>query len=177
LPITHYQLLITDNQLLITHYSLLILIMARKAIHKSVKDHARSLYLTGEFTLEYIGEILNVTASTIGKWRDTEGWDKSLSYEQSITENFLELLSYHSQNLVMTKRLAQENNEPYSLPKGSDITPYLNFVKRKELAFEEVVRYMSGFMEYLATTDLSLANAAKIHATAYIMKQEKLLRK
>ena len=151
--------------------------MARKAIPKSSVKHARDLYLTGEFTQEYIAEILQVTAATISKWKDEGDWEKARNYEQTITENFLEILSYHSENMVKAKRAAMENDEKYDLPKGSDIQAYLNFVKRKELAFDEVVRFMSAFMQYLSTTDLKLANAIKEHATAYIMKQEKLLRR
>lgn len=151
--------------------------MAKKAIHKSTVKHARDLYLTGEFTQDYIADILGVTPTTISKWKEEGEWDRQRNFEQSITDNFLEILSYHAENMVRSKREAQANDEVYVLPKGSDITPYLNFVKRKELAFEEVVRFMSGFMEYLATTDVTLANSTKLHATAYIMKQEKLLRR
>jgi hypothetical protein len=151
--------------------------MAKKTIHKDTKKHARNLYLSGLYTLEYIGDVLGVTASTVAGWRDTEGWDKSLNYEQSITENFLELLSYHADTLVKAKRRAVEEGEVYQLPKGSDITPYLNFIKRKELAFEEVVRMITGFMEFVVTTDLKLANDLRPVATAFLMKQEKLLRR
>jgi hypothetical protein len=151
--------------------------MANKSIHKSTVNHARSLYMTGEFTLEYIGEMLGVTASTVGKWKNEGDWDKSRNFERDLSEKYFKVLNYHADLMERGIQEAKENDTIYVIPKASDVAGYQNFVKRKELAFEEVVRYMSGFMEYLATTDLGLANAAKVHATAYIMKQEKLLRK
>ncbi len=151
--------------------------MARKAIHKSTIGHAKRLYLLNEFTLEFIGEVVGVTASTVAAWRDENEWDKERKLDTDLQEKYLKILNVHADQILEAIEEARENDTPIVIPKASDVSGYQNYVKRKELVFEEVVRLLSGFLEYVATTNLALANDLKPIATAYIMKQEKLLRK
>lgn len=149
--------------------------MARKAVHKSTIQHAKRLYLLNEFTLEWIGEVCGVTASTVASWRDEGEWDKDRKLDTDLREKYLKILNHHADQII--KAIEESEDGLVMIPKASDVSGYQNYVKGKESSFEDVVRFMSGFLEYVGTIDLKIANEVKVHGTSYLLKQEKLLRK
>jgi hypothetical protein len=151
--------------------------MARKTVHKSTIKHARDLYLTGEFTQEYIAEICNVNGSTVGKWKEEGNWDEARDYEKSIVENYRELLEYNSSLMVKEKRAAVENDTPWSFPDNKNIGHYLNYIKQKDLTFEQATRIITGFVNHIASSDLALSKSITEHGKNYLKLQEKTLRK
>ena len=151
--------------------------MPRKKIEKSVVEDARQLFLSGAFSQRRIAEILNVTEKTISEWKERNGWAKQLDFEQTITENVLELLAHHTERLVSMKRDAVSKGEAWELPQGDSFNKYANYVKRPELKFEQVARIMKGFFEYLAAEDVKLADEFKKFGTAYLREQQKALTK
>jgi hypothetical protein len=151
--------------------------MAKKAIHKSTIKHARDLYLTSEFTQEYIAEICGVTASTVGKWKEEGDWDEARDYERSIVQNYLELLEYNSRQMVKEKRKAEENDTIWAFPEIKNIGHYHSFVRQKDVSFEQTTRIVTGFNNHVASVDLELSKSIIKHGKDYLKIQEKLLRK
>lgn len=137
------------------------------------KDAARLLFLDG-WEQKDIAKLLGVSENSMSKWARTGNWhDRRVAsqlFETTSTETIRELIGYQLEAL-RRKKDAMVQEGQYNLLDRGDIDALQKLfttIKRGELKWDDHVRTMRRFMEYLQGQDAELAKRVIEHADTYL---------
>lgn len=143
------------------------------------REAARTLYMTGDYTLQDISRLLSISDTTLTKWVKEGDWKtrRTMSglFEQTSVEALKELADYQLQALVQLKNKLVEEGNWQLLDKGhfDALSKAFSNIKGPELKWEHAVRIMRRFVEFLQDRDLSLAQRVAEHSDLFLNELRK----
>ncbi len=142
------------------------------------REAARLLFMEGD-SFASIGKLLNVSDTTLTKWAKEGDWKSKRTmkglFEQTSVEALKELADYQLQALVHKKNTLLDAGQWELLDKGhfDALSKAFSNIKGPELKWEQAVRIMRRFMEYLQENDLLLAQSVEQHTNIFINELRK----
>ena len=137
------------------------------------REAARLLFMEGD-SFASIGKLLNVSDTTLTKWAKDGDWKNKRTmkglFEQTSVEALKELADYQLKALVKKKDQLLEAGDWELIDKGhfDALSKAFSNIKGPELKWEQAVRIMRRFMEYLQENDLGMAKAIEEHTNIFI---------
>lgn len=137
------------------------------------KEAARLLYMEGD-TFASIAKLLGVSETTLTKWANAGDWKSKRTlkglFEQTSVEALKELADYQLKALVNKKDELLKEGKWELLDKGhfDALSKAFSNIKGPELKWEQAVRIMRRFMEYLQANDLEAAKRIEEHTNIFI---------
>lgn len=137
------------------------------------REAARILFMEGD-SFAGIGKLLNVSDTTLTKWAKEGDWKSKRTmkglFEQTSVEALKELADYQLKALVEKKNQLLDAGQWELLDKGhfDALSKAFSNIKGPELKWEQAVRIMRRFMEYLQAADLTMAKTIEEHTNIFI---------
>lgn len=144
------------------------------------KEAALELYLK-DWSLKKISKALDVSESTIIRWKKKEEWEKK-KLQQSVlmkdsTDSVWKLIHYQNKAWgakIKEYELAVENGEPYQvIDKGSldALQKLYSIVKKNDTDTITVIEITMELLEYIQSEDYKLAKKVEQYLTGFINKK------
>jgi len=137
------------------------------------KTLARDLYLEG-ITLSMISRVLNVSLSTLSKWKKEGKWqtlrDEVIMARETSEEAVRELIAYQLDALKRKKNEMIESGEFKPIDKGDLDGLYKLFatIRRKGLEWKDYVKVIKEFLAYTERHDKELSKQMADIAEAFL---------
>jgi transcriptional regulator with XRE-family HTH domain len=137
------------------------------------KAAAKLLFMDG-WEQKDIAELLKVSENTLSKWVRHNNWGDvrtaAMLFETTSAEAVRELIGYQLEALRRKKNELVATGEFKLLDRGDidALQKLFTTIKRGELKWDDHVRTMRRFMEYLQERDPELAKRLISHADVYL---------
>lgn len=134
--------------------------MAENKISKTQqKEWAKELYIRGERTQKEIAATVGVAEKTIGRWVESEQWDKMRKTLLSTKQEQLHMLYDILDRLNKEGKKTLEDDDPDTNPNSDAIIKITNAIKKLETqtGIGEMIDTGTRFIKFVSIENLELA--------------------
>jgi uncharacterized protein YjcR len=141
-------------------------------------DAAKTLWLGG-YTIEETARILSLSTNTVHRWKQDGDWDDLKLRIQTMQENTLsklmEVFDFEVECLHRKMKLKQETQEwdEFGGKTWDSVLKAYNVVKRDRIQFDDIIRVMAEFTEWVSARDLELAKTLTTHVDLFINEKSR----
>lgn len=147
--------------------------MGETLTNRQKKDFAKSLYLREHITQKEIAERVGISAVTVNKWVNAEGWEK-LKASLSVTRDEQLANMYNQIAEINTNIAKREEGARYPNSKESDIINKIAAtIERleRETGVADIISVSRGLLDFIRKSDPDKAREISYYLDAYIKEK------